>query len=509
MTNTKRLLVFHSDPSVRMLLSSMLQTMNVRVDEAATDRTTVRMLEQSPFDLLLACVDPQCPDALELLAYVRRKHPSVPVVLLFTALQNDRVREAIQWGAAAVLRFPSPATQLRAAVAQSLGWTHEEPAQCVGASSLAGGMPPTASFEVRVGREHDSPHRITRARSATGSGGRATPPPAPLPVGHCPAFRQVVELAASLAAAAAPVLIVGERGSGKTLLARVLHERGPRATDGPLIVVDCSAFREAELEAELFGTPPTVGIPGRPGKIEAAHGGTLLIERVHLMPASIQHRLAQLLQDGCGLMTTPDGTPARLDVRFVFTGRDESTGPAASDPESIHPELLDRISLITLRIPPLRRRGEDVVRLAEHFRDRVARTRGREVATFAPDALDALRRHDWTGNVRELETIVTRAVGACHGPRIEARHLDFSDGHGLDAASRLAPPPRRTARPTAPILPLKEALEEPERQYILQALEQLNWNRQETARVLDINRTTLYKKMKKYGLLFDEPVWAN
>jgi DNA-binding NtrC family response regulator len=504
MIHPKRALIVHSDPSVRMLLESMLQTMNLRLDEASTDRAAVRMLEQSSYDLLLACADPQCPDALELLAYARRKLPTLPVIVLFGDLQNDRVREAIQWGASAVLRFPSPATQLRAAVAQALGWSREEQAR--NGSADGAEAPTTSSIDVRVAREGDAPFRITRAarpsQNGRGAGGIL------LPIGQCPAFRQVVELATSLASAAAPVLIVGERGAGKTLLARVLHERGPRA-GRPLAVVDCSAFREAELEAELFGPSPVAGVVHAPGKIEAAHGGTLLIERVHLMPASIQQRLAQVLQDGCGLTVSADGLPARLDVRFVFTGRDECTTPGTTESEGLQPELLDRISLITLRIPPLRRRGEDVVRLAEHFRDRIATVRGRDNATFAPESLDALRRHEWTGNVRELEAVVTRAVSVCHGPRIEPRHLDFNDGHGLDAASRLAPPPRRTARAAAPILPLKEALEEPERQYILRALEQLNWNRQETARVLDINRTTLYKKMKKYGLLFDEPVWAN
>src|SRR5262249_35766207 len=161
-------------------------------------------------------------------------------------------------------------------------------------------------------------------------------------------------------------------------------------------------------------------------------------------------------------------------------------------------------------LSPLRNRGADIERLAEYFRGRFARELGRDVP-FAPEALSALRQHPWRDNVPELENAVQRAVLQARGPRIEPAHLSL----------HVSPPPREMA-PTrrgpaaAPpksgpmgILPLKEALEEPEKQLILQALQALSWNRQETARVLDINRTTLYKKMKKYGLLFDEPVWAN
>jgi two-component system response regulator HydG len=154
----------------------------------------------------------------------------------------------------------------------------------------------------------------------------------------------------------------------------------------------------------------------------------------------------------------------------------------------------------------LRHRNNDIEPLAEHFRSKYALEFGKNVAGFTRDALEALHKYDWPGNVQELESVIQRGVVLCQGSRITSGHL--SPSIGQSRSPRLSP---RAPRPHLPmtIRPLKEALEEPEKRIIIQALQALNWNRQETARVLDINRTTLYKKMKKYGLLVDGPIWVN
>jgi two-component system response regulator HydG len=158
-------------------------------------------------------------------------------------------------------------------------------------------------------------------------------------------------------------------------------------------------------------------------------------------------------------------------------------------------------------VPPLRHRGADIEVLAEHFRALFAQEFRKDVVGLTRDAIDTLQRHDWPGNVRELKGVIQRAVARCTGPRITSGHL--APILNLQRQSRGGS--ASSARPHLPtgIRPLKEALEEPEKRIIIQALQAFNWNRQETARVLDINRTTLYKKMKKYGLLIDEPMWVN
>ncbi|MHB1561038.1 MAG: AAA-type ATPase lid domain-containing protein, partial [Isosphaeraceae bacterium] len=162
-------------------------------------------------------------------------------------------------------------------------------------------------------------------------------------------------------------------------------------------------------------------------------------------------------------------------------------------------------SVVMLTPPPLRHRGTDIEVLAEAFRARYAQEFRKAVTGFSRDALDILKRHDWPGNVRELEAAIQRAVAMCTGPRISSSHLaPILNHHRQNRGNGGTPKPHLPMG----IRPLKEALEEPEKRIIIQALQAFNWNRQETARVLDINRTTLYKKMKKYGLLIDEPMWV-
>jgi two-component system response regulator HydG len=508
-----RLLIVHPDPSVCGLMTSMLQTMGHRIEEAANDRVAVRMLEHDSVHLIVAGADPADADALEFLVYLRRKHPQIPVILLFSAPHQERTREALQRGAAAVLRFPLPATHLRAAVAQALGEPEFASNPVHSAKSVANGI---STGNGHSAHPANSIHGATNGHTGTksipsgynhakpGANGHGPAAPTPTLIGEDPSLRNAIELAASIAPTRAPVLIVGERGTGKTLLARTLHHRSPRR-DAPFIEVNCTGLRENVLEVELFGRKgPAFNDPGieRQGKLAKAQGGTLYIDDVAALSPALQHKLLRVLQDG-EFEPVGSSQTVRCDVR-VIVAAEQSLSDLVEEGR-FRQDLHYRISVVTLKLSPLQHRGTDIERLAEHFRARFAHDIGKHVIGFSHDALELLRHHSWPGNVAELESAVERAVVMCRGGRIEPAQLELN--------SRETPSPRPAGghRGTASlgIMPLKEALEEPEKQLILQALEALNWNRQETARVLDINRTTLYKKMKKYGLLYDEPVWAN
>ncbi len=323
--------------------------------------------------------------------------------------------------------------------------------------------------------------------------------PTPNLVGSDRKLRHAIDLAVSIAPTTAPVLLIGEPGTGKSLLARsVLVAVAPRS--GPFLAVDCSALHETQLEHELFG------VGEQPGRLAQAEGGTLLLDEVAALSAPLQLRLARLLEDG-EYEPAGSGRSARADVRLIFTSRVDLAD--LTDRGTFRQDLYYRMSVVTISLPPLRERGDDVERLADHFRSRFARAIGKTSAGFSLEALETLRAHSWPGNVLELENVVERSVVVCRGPWIEPVHVEISHGGVARLPRSSAPSPSPRNHVKTPIQPLKEALEGPERQLILQALEALNWNRQETARVLDINRTTLYKKMKKYGLLFDEPAWAN
>ncbi|WZO99393.1 sigma-54 dependent transcriptional regulator [Isosphaeraceae bacterium EP7] len=505
-----RILIVLPEPSVHALLDSMLRALGHEIEQAPNDRVAVRRVERGGVDLVVAWADPDEPDALELLNFVRRKFARIPVILMFPKLNPERTREAVRYGASAVLRYPLSAVELRAAVTQALesfGDSTDEPAAVsrppvVQARPEA--LPPlVADFAKHFAQAQPAPAPMTL---------ESPRPDGSSLVGEDASFRQAVELASSMASSRNPLLIVGERGVGKSRLARKVHELGPWK-DRAFIELGCGSLGSAQLERELLGHK--TGGNGldngvyRPGALSLAQGGTIFLDEVASLSPHLQFQLLRVIRDS---EFEPVGSTkaVRADVRIIMSNREDLS--VLVEQNLFRQDLYYRLGGC-LRLPPLRHRGFDVERLAEAFLARISETAGKRIVGFTPDALDRLRHHDWPGNVQELESLVQRAVNACQGGRITLNDL------GLTQPIRDILPPQTTATlvpsafPAAKqqerIRPLKEALEEPEKQLIIQALTALSWNRQETARVLDINRTTLYKKMKKYGLLIDEPAWVN
>ena len=510
-----RVLIVHPEPSILALLGSMLQSLGHPIEEASNDRSAVRRLDRGGIDLILAGVDPYDPESLELLSYSRRKHPEVPVVLLFPGPCPDRARDAMRMGATTVLKFPMPATELRAAVTQACEWafppggTNGSAAPAKGHSSHASSTNGHSAHGNGV--VHPFAEVVTpRVRPARALSIEATPRPRVSNtiqqlLGEDAAFRQAADLAYTVAPSKVPVLIVGEQGTGKTLIARSIHQQSGRG-DQPFLEVSCLGIDELGLERELFGQK-FEGADGseRLGRLSRAQHGTILIDEVAALPPALQSRLLTILIDG-EFQQLGASEPVSCDVRFVLSTRENL--PALVEQGLFRRELYDRINDICLKLPPLRHRGLDVISLAEHFMAGAAADFGKPAIGFTPDALDLLADHEWPGNVRELESVVQRGVALSQGPKVTAANLAV----GMAPTRAIRPvtfAPKPHIRADHNLRPLKEALEEPEKQIIVQALRALNWNRQETARVLDINRTTLYKKMKKYGLLMEEPALLN
>ncbi len=481
-----RLLIVHPDPAHLALLTSMIQSLGPEIDEAANDRVAVRLMERGGIDLVLAGVDPEDPDALELLNYVRRKHRHLPVILAFSSPNPERMREALRLGASAVVRFPIPATELRASVTQALD------------SSRPGGLAPASANATAL---HPTGH------PAVGTACLARPNRSSRDlglVGEDPGVRQAIELAGTVAPTRTPVLITGESGTGKALLARSIHQWSTRA-DGLFLRLDGSSLDVAGAERQLrdaLASSTAEGTPDRAGRPAQERGGTVFLNEVASLAPGLQLQLLRILQEA--EFEHGPGRSALADARIVMSSSENL--PALVDQGKFRQDLYHRMAVIGLKLPPLRNRGNDIETLAEHFRARYSLEYGKEVIGFTRDALDSLYGHDWPGNVRELEGLIQRGVVLCQGARIMPAHLTMGEGQQAGGRSSCKAPRSYTSRN---IRPLKEALEEPEKQIIIEALQSLNWNRQETARVLDINRTTLYKKMKKYGLLMDDPVFVN
>ncbi|MEY4510935.1 MAG: hypothetical protein RLZZ450_3057 [Pseudomonadota bacterium] len=306
-------------------------------------------------------------------------------------------------------------------------------------------------------------------------------------IGESSVIRTTLETLERFAIAQAPVRIRGETGTGKELVARALHERSKRR--GRLIVVNCAGVTEAQLENELFGNLRGV-LAGprvrRHGLLQEAAGGTLVLDDVGELPPGLQTKLLRVLSEGRVRALGTDSAVA-FDARLISIARDDLEAQVASG--AFRQDLYYRLNVLQLDLPPLRARGADVLLLAAHFVALAARRCGRSVAHISPEAARRLLAYGWPGNVRELANVLERAVALTDHDEIHSAHLpDDIRGAQLDEARREACGERELL-----------TLEELSRRHILHVMASVGGSRNRAAVVLNVDRKTLYNKLKSYG----------
>jgi DNA-binding NtrC family response regulator len=312
----------------------------------------------------------------------------------------------------------------------------------------------------------------------------------PTVLGEHATIQRALDLVNRVAATPATVLITGESGTGKSLLARQIHQASGRT--GRFVEVACGSLSESLLESELFGHVAgafTGAAADRPGKFLQADGGTIFLDEVATASPAMQVKLLRVLQE---MQFEPVGGAAThtVDARVILA-TNENLETLVADGR-FRADLYWRINVVTIEMPALRSRLDDIPLLAAHFLARAAAKAGRTVEGFSPAAIDALLRHTWPGNVRELEHAVERAVFLGRGSLVDAADLPPA----VVGATR----PAAVAFDARAATPLKAAMAHPERQLIIDALERSGWRRDAAARALGINRTTLYKKLKRLGM---------
>jgi len=303
------------------------------------------------------------------------------------------------------------------------------------------------------------------------------------------AMQEVFELARTAARSNSTILVLGESGTGKELLARAIHAESPRS-QGPFVPVSCAALTETLLESELFGYEKgafTGAATQRRGKFELAQGGTLFLDEIGDVNTKLQMDLLRVLEDR-RFYRVGGNQAIEVDVRIIAaTNRDLKKAVAEGH---FREDLFYRLNVIPITLPPLRERKEDIPLLVQHFIERLDAETGRKVDGLSAEAMDALVAHQWPGNVRELRNVLERALVVAPGNLIETKDL------GLGLGMPLAPP---AAAATG-----DRSLEELERTHIAATLRSTHGNISQAARVLGIDRVTLYNKMRKYGLRKDE-----
>jgi transcriptional regulator with GAF, ATPase, and Fis domain len=297
-------------------------------------------------------------------------------------------------------------------------------------------------------------------------------------IGAGASMREVYRRIEKVAGTDISVLVTGETGTGKEVVAREIHRRSPRA-EGPFVAVNCGAIPEALLESELFGHVRgafTGAIATRPGRFQAAHGGTLFLDEVGDMPAALQVKLLRALQERA-VTKVGDTRPETVDLRVVAATNRVLEEEIRKG--TFREDLYYRLNVVAIQLPPLRERGEDLVVLAKYFLQKYAKDYGAKVRGFTPSALVAIRKYAWPGNIRELENRVKKAVVLADKALVSAEDLDL--------------------RPEIlePILPLAQAKEEFQKRYINEVLDRNQGNRTKTAKDLGVDPRTIFRHLEK------------
>ncbi len=440
----------------RHLLDSMASWLRVQgydVQEATGVSTAIERLEEADFDLVISDIRLQDGDGFQVLAHCRENRPGLDVILLTGYGTVDTGIDALREGAFDLLTKPLIDEELELAIGRATSQR----------KVIEENQNLKAQLDLRFGMENI--------------------------VGNDHRMLKVFDMIDSVADTKATILITGESGTGKSLIARAIHRRSGRR-DNPFIEVACGALPESLLESELFGHVAgsfTGATANKIGKFMQANSGTIFLDEIGTASPAMQVKLLRVLQE-FEFEQVGGSETHRVDARVVLATNENLAALVADG--TFRQDLFYRINVINVELPNLRDRISDIPLLAQSFLESVCEDAGKDVSRFSDEAIKALQAYHWPGNVRELQNVIERAVLLGKGDAI------LTD----DLPSHLLTTESRAAVSSGAGRTLKEALEGPERQIILEVLQANNWNRNVTADMLGINRTTLYKKMKRLNL---------
>jgi two-component system response regulator AtoC len=449
MSAVPRILLVEDEANMVRTLTKILERKGYSVDAAATGEAALQRFAERSYDLLITDLNMPVMDGLQLLREMKERHIALATIVLTGHGTIQSAVEAMKLGAGDYLIKPCHPDELLMVAARLL--------------------------ELRQLRRE-----VQYLRTQLSAGDRYGEI-----IGKGPRMREIYEVIEAVSQNKSNVLLSGENGTGKELVARTIHNKGPLAGQ-PFLAINCGALSETLLESQLFGHRRgsfTSAIDDHEGVFQAADGGTLFLDEITDIPLPLQVKFLRAIQEK---EVTPLGStrPVRVDVRIIAaTNRDIE---AAVKDGSFRTDLFYRLNVVPIHLPPLRERREDIPLLVDHFINEYSRIYGVEPKWLTPAALQRLVEYAWPGNIRELQNAIERAFALSSQPEITPKDLP---------AAIL-----RDAEPAADGFTDPLPLEEVERRNILAALHRSGGNKNEAARILGIDRQRLYRKIEKYGL---------
>ena len=445
----ERILIIDDESSLRHMLRLVLEREGYRVTDAAHGQVALTLMEQEPFDLVLCDVRMPEMDGLAFLREAVGRSPAPTVIMMSAYGTIDSAIECMKQGAYDYIPKPFKPDEIVLTLRK-------------------------AEERFRLLRENATlKEKLSRGYA-----------PATL-VFRSEVMRNIFSLVQKAASSSSPVLITGETGTGKELIARALHTEGERRS-GPFVAVNCSAISPTLIESELFGHARgafTGADRERPGLFAAAHRGTLFLDEIGELPLELQPKLLRVLQEG-EILRVGETQPRRIDVRVVAATARNIREEAAKG--RFREDLFYRLAVVEIQIPPLRERREDIPELIRYFLARIAAREGRKSPVLSAACLETLAGYPWAGNVRELENFMEKT-------------MIFNRGEAIELAD-LPGEVRRKERGAGDDLSLKNAVTRMEREYIRKALAVTGGNQTQAAKLLEISLRGMIYKMKEYGL---------
>ncbi len=454
-----KLLVVDDDPLILSSLAELLRDEGYDVKTCSCGLDALRVVKSEPIDLVLSDVNMPDIDGLQLLREVKAQVPDCEFVLMTGFGSIENAVEAMGIGAYHYITKPLIDEEIKLLLDRAL----EQRRLRSENEYLKKELNIKFSFDNIIGRDHK--------------------------------MMDIFNTIEQIASTRATVIILGESGTGKTLIARAIHHNSDRR-NRRLIEVNCGALPENLLESELFGHTKgsfTGALKDKVGKFELADKGSIFLDEIANSSSALQVKLLRVIQDK-ELEKIGSHDTVRVDARIILATNSDLWEEVEKG--SFREDLYYRIKVVTIDLPPLRERMSDLKPLAEFFLDKYCRENNRNFEKFDDDAIQLMQEYSWPGNIRQLENAVERAVVLAKSDSTVITPMDLPPEVSEEV-------PRFVAEETSngEILPLKEALKNPEKRIIEAALRANKWNRQKTAAMLEVNRTTLFNKMKKYGLL--------